>query len=428
MTFQSFAQKSLLQAGPMTGYSSMREVKVWVQTKEAAQVHISYWESGKKGNAAETPPILTNKQKAFTAHIPVALLEPGKKYEYQLYINGKACKIDYPLQFQTQTLWQWRADPPNFSFALGSCTYVNEDPYDRPGKPYGANYEIFTAIYEKNPDFMLWLGDNTYLREVDWDSRSGILHRYTHTRSLKEMQPLLGSTHNYALWDDHDYGPNNAERSYAFKETTLEAFKLFWANPNYELGPGGTIGTFKWQDVDFFLLDNRYFRNRNEHANEASTILGQAQINWLLDALKFSNASFKFIVMGGQFINPVAVDETYATVGSERQYIIDQIRKMHIKGVVFISGDRHFSELSVLQENEKVYPLYDFTVSPLTSGPYLPEKENNYLRVAETLFAERNFGMVQVEGERNKRKLTMQIFDVKGKQIWERSVLQEDLR
>lgn len=426
---QGIAQQSLLQSGPMTGYSTMREVMLWVQTNKEAEVKIKFWETGNKQTTKETATITTQKQSAFTAHIPIELLTPGKKYEYALYINNKECKFDYPLRFQTQTLWQWRPEvnPPDFTFALGSCTYINEDPYDRPGTPYGANYEIFTSIYEKQPDFMLWLGDNTYLREVDWDSRSGILHRYTHTRSLKEIQPLLGSTHNYAVWDDHDYGPNNAERSYAFKNTTLEAFKLFWANPNYELGPGGTIGTFRWNDVQFFLLDNRYFRNSVEHPNEERTVLGQTQLNWLFDALNVSDASFKFVVVGGQLVNPVVTDETYATFPEERLYILEQVRKMNIKGVVFLTGDRHFSELSVLQESEDAYPLYDFTVSPLTSGPYNPKNENNYLRVDGTLYTERNFGMIKVEGEENKRKLTLQIFDVAGQQIWEKSILQEDL-
>ena len=48
------------------------------------------------------------------------------------------------------------------SFAIGSCSYVNEPEFDRPGKPYGSNFEIFNSINNKNPDFMLWLGDNMY--------------------------------------------------------------------------------------------------------------------------------------------------------------------------------------------------------------------------------------------------------------------------
>ena len=116
---------------------------------------------------------------------------------------------------------------------------------------------------------MLWLGDNIYLREADWNTRTGIMYRYTHTRSLPEMQPLLASSINYAIWDDHDFGPNDADRSYHLKNTTLEAFKLFWANPTYGIvGDSGVATTFEWGDVQFFMLDNRYFRAPNERNRE----------------------------------------------------------------------------------------------------------------------------------------------------------------
>ena len=81
---------------------------------------------------------------------------------------------------------------------------------------------------------MIWLGDNVYFREPD-DSRTGVYHRYSHDRSLPELQPLLGSVHHYAIWDDHDYGPNNSDRSFIYKNITLQAFKDFWANPTYGL-------------------------------------------------------------------------------------------------------------------------------------------------------------------------------------------------
>jgi alkaline phosphatase D len=115
--------------------------------------------------------------------------------------------------------------------AVGSCAYIGEAQYDRPGDPYGGDYQIFTNIHQDQPALMLWLGDNTYLREVDWHSRSGIQHRFTHTRSLSEMQPLLASTHHYAIWDDHDYGPNNSDRSFIFKDIVTDIFCDFWGNP-----------------------------------------------------------------------------------------------------------------------------------------------------------------------------------------------------
>ena len=74
---------------------------------------------------------------------------------------------------------------------------------------------------------MLWLGDNTYYREPVF-SASGMNYRYSHTREIPELQELLSSTHNYAIWDDHDYfGPNDADRSYKMRNEALEVFKNF---------------------------------------------------------------------------------------------------------------------------------------------------------------------------------------------------------
>ena len=119
----------------------------------------------------------------------------------------------------------------------------------------GAEYGIFESIRQKQPDVMLWLGDNVYMRDLDWTTRTGMLQRYAFGRAVKELQPLLGSVHHYAIWDDHDYGPNDADRSYRDKEVAREVFQLFWGNPSYGVpGRDGTRGVnfrFTWADVEF---------------------------------------------------------------------------------------------------------------------------------------------------------------------------------
>ena len=57
-------------------------------------------------------------------------------------LDGEEVALDRPLRFTTQPLWQWRTDPPSFTAALGSCAYVNDPPYDRPGDPYGGGWMI----------------------------------------------------------------------------------------------------------------------------------------------------------------------------------------------------------------------------------------------------------------------------------------------
>ena len=171
--------------------------------------------------------------------------------------------------------------------------------------------------------------------------------RYTHTRSLPEIQPLLASTHHYATWDDHDYGPNDSDRSFSGKELTLKAFKDFWANPNYGVGgTEGVTGTFFWQDCQFFIMDDRWYRAPRHGTGE---YFGKAQLTWLIDALRYSKASYKFICAGGQVLNDAAVFENYVQFPEERQALLDSLDRYNIKGVVFLTGDRHHSEISRMQ-------------------------------------------------------------------------------
>jgi alkaline phosphatase D len=296
--------------------------------------------------------------------------------------------------------------------------FINDSTYDRPGRGYGGEYDIFTSLTQAEPDLMLWLGDNVYYREPDWHTATGILHRNTHTRHVEQMQPLLAAAANYAIWDDHDYGPNNSDYTFRDKEMTLDAFKLFWGNPTYGLpGMGGITSSFEWGDAHFFLLDNRYFRDPNEKPG-TRTILGPEQLQWLLDALVSSRATFKFVCIGGQVINTAAEYENYANIApEERELILNTIAQAGVKNVIFLTGDRHHSELSKFEKFGTA--IYDFTISPLTSGSHDAEDEANALRVKGSHVGIRNFGLIDISGERLSRKLTLQLLDTDGKPLWD---------
>jgi len=413
--FSAQAQKELLQSGPMVGYSTMKEVKVWVQTNNFAHVVMVYWPESDKSDKNLTTPILTTKDRSFVAHLIADDVEPGTHYDYDILINGESINVDQPLKFETQELWQWRTDPPDFSFIAGSCFYVNETEYDRPGNPYGGGYEILDAMDKEEVNFMMWLGDNTYLREVDWNSKTGIMHRNTHTRSYPGLQPLLGDIHNYAIWDDHDYGPNDSDRSFWGKELTLEAFKLFWANPNYNVtGKGGITGSFIWNDCQFFLMDNRWFRSSEQYDGQ---ILGPDQEQWLIEALRFSRASFKFICTGGQFLSDARVYDNHAKFEIERARILNTIDQYDIKGVIFLNGDRHSSEISRWTTN-RGNVFYGVTSSSLTASASDHSHDPNSLRVEGSMIGERNYSVFSVSGPRLERKLKVIFKNTKGEELF----------
>ncbi|WP_299365655.1 alkaline phosphatase [Winogradskyella sp.] len=427
MGFISIAQNDLLQSGPMVGYSDFREVLIWVQTKASAKVKIEYKATDQQ-KSYFTESVVTSKDNDFIAKLFPSQVDYGKTYTYKLYINDSYVPRDYKLEFKTQPLWQWRTDPPDFSFAIGSCFYANEPKDDRPGKGYGDGYEIFDNILQKDPDFMVWLGDNIYLRTPDFLTERGIRHRHRHVRATPELQPLLGSVHHYAIWDDHDYGPNDSDVSYVNKDITEKAFNDYWGNLNTDAAKvGGITSHFLWNDVEFFMMDNRYHRDPNRQKTPNKAYLGEAQLDWLIKALTSSKATFKVVCIGGQTISDAAVYENYATYPEEREALIERLHKEKIEGVVFMSGDRHHTELSRLDRAE-AYPLIDITCSPLTSGVHKPRDEGNTLQVEGKTFYERNFGLINVTGPRTDRKLVLTIYNQKGEKVWDYEILAKQLR
>lgn len=431
-SFFGYSQKTLLQSGPMVGYCEMTEAVIWAQTTKEASVRVDYYAKDKPAEVFSSKTYKSSENNYFTNHIVLTQLQQGKEYHYDLLINNQKIALPYDTSFSSKKLWQWREKAPDFTIALGSCSYISEEALDRPGKPYGSNYSIFESIAKKNPDIMLWGGDNVYLREADWDSKSGIYHRYTHSRALKEMQPLLASTQNIAIWDDHDFGPDDSDRSFYNKYTTQQAFKDFWANKSYGMDAEqkeGIFSSYNWSDAELFLLDNRFFKSPNKRLTGEKTMLGTTQIQWLIDALTYSKASFKIIVIGGQVLNTEAVFENYENYKSEKDFLLSEILANQIKGVVFISGDRHFTELSTLKR-PNTYPLYDWTVSPLTSGHGNVEritKEPNTNRVPGSLFAQHVFGTLSFSGEKETRQMKMSLFDKDGVELWNKTILKSEL-
>jgi alkaline phosphatase D len=106
------------------------------------------------------------------------------------------------------------------------------------------------------------------------------------------------------------------------------------------------------------------------------------------------------------------------------------IASNRIEGVLFLSGDRHHSELIRVQR-PGAYPLYDFTSSSITAGVHVMKPDDpeyvNPLRVEGTLLMEHSFGIVRVSGAPKQRRLTLLSCGVDGAVRWERTITREEL-
>jgi len=425
-------QQARLEAGPMLGYVEMQEANLWIQTTKPAPFELTYWKKGKKKAPKQVFNSSTMALSSNTAQIKLTDLDYGTTYRYELMIDGKKVDLPYKTEFTTQQLWQWRKPAPDFSVAMGSCLFINDGQYDRPGTPYGRGTEILTHIHKQDPDMMLWLGDNVYYREPDFYSKKRMDYRYQDARNTPEMQPLLANAINLATWDDHDYGPNNSDRAYRMRQEALDIFKRYWVNPGY--GTGETDGVFtkyKYSDVEFFLMDDRYHRAPNRLNKDGKDFFGEAQLQWLMDSLVNSNATFKIIVVGNQATNKMNNHESLFAYGEEYEQLMGFLDEHDIPGVLFLSGDRHFTEL-LKTDREDSYPIYEFTSSPLSSGTYGNVDESkeydNPQRVDGTLvYEDQNFGMMRVKGKEDNRRLILETYDSDGEKLWDYIIRESDL-
>ncbi len=441
-----FVQAQII-SGPMLGDVQHRTAKIWVEVKPGTPLNCYIWKKGDIKKYFLATAIKDINQGFETVIFSANGLDYNTNYEYQISTDKKM--IIAPIKatgtFTTKSFWAYRTPVPEVSFLTGSCSYINDTAYDRIytdmvkldklAKNYGGDYSIFETMAKTPADLMMWLGDNWYTREPDYSSEWGLNYRPHHDRALPQLKNLLKAMPNYAIWDDHDYGPNDGDKSFILSNESRNVFKKYWANPSYGDGVKGTYTKLSLADVDFFMLDDRTWRSNddmkdsiNGEPNMEKRMLGYQQMDWLKNALLQSAANFKIIVTGSQTLNPVSPFNCFQAYPAEYQEFLAFLKIEKIKGLLFLTGDRHHTEV-IKVNREGTYPLYDVTVSPLTSGTHTfgGNEKNNPYRVMG-IDEKQNFGKATVSGTLAERKLTFNFIGTDGAALGEWSIMAKDLR
>jgi len=404
----------------MHGFVDHQGILLWMQGARAHPVRVEVMEGDPSATALQVLDAELDPRADCTAVVSISGLDQGTAHHYVVRRADSKAVLARG-SFRTQPLWQWRTDPPTVRIAAGSCAYLNDVRFDRPGKPYGGGEGIFDIIAATSPDLMLWLGDNIYLREADYTSRDGINRRHRYYRSHPALQRLWTACPHVAIWDDHDFGPDDSDASYSGSGWTLEMFRRYWPLP-YSPPSDGLYGKVLQGDVDIFLLDDRSYRYPNRWPEGTDKVMyGAKQMQWLKAALTYSSAPFKIIAGGSQFFNQVSRAESWSRYPAEQGDLKRWLEERKIPGVIFLSGDRHFTQMFRIHR-PGLYPLYEITTSPLTAGPVTDPgdaERNNPDVVPGTMYHDRNFAMITVSGPRTQRALTLEIRDTKGEKRWE---------
>lgn len=309
-------------------------------------------------------------------------------------------------------------DRPEVSrLAFGSCA--------RQAEPQ----PIWGAVRASEPDVFVLLGDNVY---ADTSEERELRAAYAKLAAKPGFAKLREEATVLATWDDHDYGRNDAGAEFEAKRMSQAVFLDFFGEPAdsrrrqtpgvYDAEVFGPAG----ERVQVILLDTRYFRSPLKRwpagerpkgrgpyiANNdpAATMLGPAQWRWLEAQLK-KPADLRIIASSIQFAAEDHHWEKWANLPHERRRMLALIERTGAEGVIFISGDRHLAEISVLDERP-AYPIHDVTSSSL-NDTLSPREEPNRHRVGEPVFHD-NFGLISVDWDAADPEVTMQIRDEAG--------------
>ena len=451
IAIDGLAQKNIsIISGPMLGHTELRTAKVWIQlSKETPALYLSYQKKNDKSSMSKKISAynqtfntgIVEAQNTFGLYnikFTLTALDPGTTYTYAIGIKSTPSLPLITGEFTTQENWQWRKPVPDFSFITGSCAYFNEPLYDRNAKPYGGDSSIFETMAKEKSAFMLWLGDNWYTRPADYFSEWGLNYRAMRDRSLPVLKNFLKAMPQYAIWDDHDYGPNDADKSYVLKDASRKVFMNYWSNPSYGENGQGIYTKITWNDVDVFMLDDRWFRSNddlkdsiNGQPNINKKMFGEAQMEWLKNALVNSNnnpnISFRIIATGSQVLNPLSPWDCFRHFPAEYDELMSFIEDNKINGIVFLTGDRHHSEI-IKKQRQNAYTLYDITASPFTSGVAKTNgaEINNTYRVGSETDAQ-NYARISFTGAGKNRKMTTEFLGVKGELLGTWSILLSEI-
>jgi len=231
----------------------------------------------------------------------------------------------------------------------------------------------------------------------------------------------------YAVYDDHDLGVDDSSGGPGrFKPTwKFESWKVFrenWNNPAYGGGDElpGCWFDFSIGDVDFFMLDNRYYRSF-----EDGTMLGPEQKEWLLAKLKASDATFKVLASGTLWTEHAdkAGRDSWWGVKEERNEIFDFIETENIGGVILLSADRHRTDVYKI-ERPNSYDLFEFETSKMTNDHTHPTKKEAVFSYNEGNF----FGMLKFDLEKTDPEMTFECITMEDQKVYELTLKRSQLQ
>ncbi len=431
LSYTNNAQTQNITHGPMIGAITENSARIYIRTNVASPYVLEY----------STDSLFSD----FDVVIDSTRL--GLDNSNIIQLTGLIPHTDYYFRYRMNDILQevighFRTFPlpgeaAHMVFVTGSCQETE-------------NMKVFNAMPLHDPDLFIHTGDFTYPSyqvanyPQEWSSIETAWRRRNEEPICKDMLkriPIAYMPDDDDTWGNSRYFRggsaeiryedgmlinyyNLIPRTREMRGNCLEGYKAFFPGYLVENDTLGYYHSFKAGNSEFFMIDTRSANTGgwnnlkyNEQfnfwtfngSNPNNSILSQPQLDWLLNGLLNSDATWKFIVSGVPFnknIQPLVIlplllqgvvfniggregtgfrlsyslSDYFGAYAYERTQILSFIRQNDIKNVIVISGDTHGSAiddgrnaglpemnasgLSVVDEDE-LYYIFNNVLSPL---------------------------------------------------------------
>lgn len=380
---------------PLVGGVTHNSARLFVWSADSSEVTVRYTLEPSNWNQTNILTLKPGKDNAVTFDLTNLLSDTT--YFYKVKIKDSETGVQ---RFKTFPSPSYKG---YLNFAFGSCQSFRSLPPNEP---------VFDIIKRYEPRIFLQCGDWGYPDTTDKYPQDSNFFALDYQRVLEsyharywggQIQQLFSTTPIDYVYDDHDYVNDNSSAlsssiygnkftevpfSPIARRNIIDAYHHLFPHYNLPDTSKGIYHTIRMGNAEFFVCDNRADRSPNLNSLKNSgndiyvfdppaghSILGETQMQWLLNGLKNSTAQWKFIVTGVSFnkgykkvIDAISgnaaiqnfsfpgldfspksllgsVVDTWAGFPQDQDRLIQFTKDNNIKNVIFLTSDSHTSAM-----------------------------------------------------------------------------------
>jgi phosphodiesterase/alkaline phosphatase D-like protein len=317
-------------AGAVTPESA--RIKARLPTKDAPALRLSTSADFPEAKTISVAPAHTTAlDLGCVADYVLTGLQPSSVYHYD--IGGEQGK------FTT-----FPRGAASFSIVLASCAST------------GSEHPVFGTIARHQPALFLHTGDLHY---EDIEVNEIALFRTAYARALtsKAQSALYRAVPVNYVWDDHDFGPNNANSTSPSRNASRLAYREIV--PHYPLPAGDRdepiYHAFSLGRVRFIVLDTRSEKSPpSVPVGPARTTLGDKQKAWLKAELLAARDTHALIALVSSvaWIADDGNPDRWSGFVDERRELSDFLVENSIRNLCLLSGDAHMLAIDDGRHNQ----------------------------------------------------------------------------